>query len=623
MSTHSGAANVPVIETRIPQRLDRLPWSRWHWLVVIGLGTVWILDGLEVTIVGAIASRLTEKGSGLQLTESQIGQAAAIYVAGACIGALFFGRLTDRFGRKKLFLITLGVYLVATTATAFSSSFLFFGLCRFFTGMGIGGEYAAINSAIDELIPARVRGTVDLIINGSFWVGTAVGAALSLVLLNEGIFAPDLGWRLAFGLGAILGIAILIVRRYVPESPRWLTIHGREDEAEEIVRGIERDVERSTGQQLREPKGDPLPVAQTGSVGFGRVMSTILARYRRRAIVGLSLFVAQAFLYNGIFFTYALVLQNFYDVKPASVGYYLIPFAIGNFLGPLVLGRLFDTVGRRVMIAGSYIIAGVLLAITAYLFNNETLTSTTQTVAWCLIFFFASAGASAAYLTVSEIFPMETRAMSIALFYAIGTGIGGIIGPLLYGKLVEGKDPTDLAYGYLLAAALMVAAGVIQAVLGVEAARRSLEDVATPLTTEAAEGAEPERERERERERVGVGAGAGRPATALATSGRRVQFGPSRFGGGYSPAGAWGLPDEDESDAREQADALVNAVQGRGEATRAELARLSRYWGPGCFRKALRLALEDGRLVRVGRDRYAVGDGRARRGSEVSPGATV
>ena len=456
MSTESMAEG-RIIETKIPARLDRLPWARWHWMVLIGLGTVWILDGLEVTIVGTISSRLTEKGSGISISDGQIGQAAAIYVAGACVGALFFGWLADRLGRKKLFLITLAVYLVATVATAFSGSFLVFAICRFFTGAGIGGEYAAINSAIDELIPARVRGTVDLIINGSFWLGTAAGAALSIVLLNEDIFAADVGWRLAFGLGAVLGVGILLVRRNVPESPRWMFIHGKADEADELVGG-----HRAPGQGVRRRLAssrrrevDQGPRAGDASAS-SRSPRRCSAPTRGGPIVGLSLFIGQAFLYNAVFFTYALVLTKFYDVKPASVGYYIIPFAIGNFLGPLVLGRLFDSVGRKPMIAGTYILSGVLLIVTAFLFKADVWTAQSQTAAWCVIFFFASAGASSAYLTVSEIFPMETRALAIAFFYAVGTAVGGITGPLLFGKLIETGKETNVFWGYILGASLMI-----------------------------------------------------------------------------------------------------------------------------------------------------------------------
>ena len=485
----AGPVELRTIETDIPSRMDRLPWSRWHWLVVIGLGAVWVLDGLEVTIVGTIASRLTEKGSGISITESQIGTAAAIYVAGACTGALFFGHLADRMGRKKLFMITLAVYLAATVATAFSTTFLWFAVCRFFTGAGIGGEYAAINSAIDELIPARVRGTVDLIINGSFWLGTAVGSLLSLVLLNESVFPIDVGWRVAFGLGAILGVGIILVRRYVPESPRWMFIHGHDEEAERLVSEIERRVADETGLELEEPRG-AIKIRQRRAIGFGTVTKTVFKLYPRRTVLGLALFIGQAFIYNAVFFTYAHVLDKFYGVGADQVGWYIAAFAVGNFAGPLLLGRLFDSVGRKPMIAGTYILSGLLLAVTAILFNAGVLTATTQTVAWCVIFFFASAGASAAYLTVSEIFPMETRAMAISFFYAVGTGIGGITGPLLFGRLIESGGTANVMYGYLLGAVLMVAAGIVEIVLGVEAAQKQLEDIAKPLTAEDAEAQE-------------------------------------------------------------------------------------------------------------------------------------
>ena len=483
-----GEVQTGTIETRIPGRLDRLPWARWHWLVVIGLGTVWILDGLEVTIVGAIATRLTEPDSGLGLSESQVGLAASIYVLGACLGALFFGYLTDRFGRKKLFLITLVVYLVATVATAFSRNALFFYLCRFFTGAGIGGEYAAINSAIDELIPARLRGRVDLMINGSFWLGTMFGAALSLVLLDTDLFAANVGWRIAFGLGAVLGIGILLVRRNVPESPRWMFIHGRNEQAEELVDDIERQVEEETGERLEEVT-DSIKIRQRKSIGFGVIAHTAFKLYPKRTVLGLALFTGQAFLYNAVFFTQALVLSTFFDVDAAIVPAYIIPFAFGNLLGPLLLGRLFDSVGRRPMITLCYVLSGVLLTGTGLLFNAGVLSATTLTACWVVVFFFASAGASAAYLTGSEIFPMETRAMALAFFYAVGTGIGGVTGPALFGKLVETGKEINVFYGYLLGAVLMIAAGVAEWFIGVEAAGKSLEDVARPLTAEEDEEA--------------------------------------------------------------------------------------------------------------------------------------
>ena len=472
-----------VVETQVPSRLDRLPWSSWHWMVLIGLGTVWILDGLEVTIVGAVGSTLTKSGSGISISTAQIGDAAGIYIAGACVGALVFGYLTDRFGRKKLFLVTLGLYLVATVLTAFSRDAWMFFTFRFFTGMGIGGEYSAINSAIDELIPARVRGTVDLLVNGSYWLGTAVGAAATLVLLDPNIFAVDIGWRLCFFIGAVLGLGILLVRRNLPESPRWLLTHGRVSEAEATVDDIEAQAAKSTDGHLDEPEGS-VRIRQRETVGFIEVGRIVFGTYPRRSILGLSLFVGQAFLYNAVFFTYSLVLSTFYNVPSSSIGYYLMAFAAGNFVGPVLLGRLFDVVGRRVMISGCYIVSGALLALTAWLFDSGVLTATTQTIAWMVVFFFASAGASAAYLTVSEIFPMETRALAIAFFYAVGTGLGGIIGPVLFGNLIATKRPFDTAMGYLIGAGLMIAAGVVEVAIGVNAEQKSLEELASPLSSE-------------------------------------------------------------------------------------------------------------------------------------------
>jgi MFS family permease len=468
------------ITTSIPERMDRLPWAHWHWLIVIGLGTVWILDGLEVTIVGAIGARLTEESSGLGLTSGQVGLAAAIYVSGACVGALVFGYLTDRFGRKKLFMITLGLYLAATVATAFSFNPLFFFICRFFTGAGIGGEYAAINSAIDELIPARRRGVVDLAINGSYWLGTAFGAVLTVFLLNTDIFAADLGWRLAFGLGAIFGLLILLVRRNVPESPRWLFIHGRDKQAEELVGSIEKEIEEETGSPLPKPRGS-IEIHQRKSTGFGEIVRVALRDYPKRFVLGLSLFIGQAFLYNAVFFTYALVLTKLLGVPDELAPWSLVPIAIGNFLGPVLLGRFFDSIGRKVMISTSYIGSGVLLVGTAILFDAGLLDAFWLTACWFVVFFFASAGASAAYLTVSEIFPMETRAMAIAFFYAVGTGLGGIIGPILFGQFVE-QGIHAVAIGYYIGAALMIAAGLVEVFFGVNAERKSLEEIAQPLS---------------------------------------------------------------------------------------------------------------------------------------------
>jgi MFS family permease len=453
---------VSSITTDIPARLDRLPWSAWHWRVVIALGVSWLLDGLEVTVVGSIGPAL-QRPDTLGLTASEIGWAASAYIGGAVLGALFFGRLADKLGRKRMFLATLVVYLIATVMTAFTWNLASFAFCRFLTGFGIGGEYAAINSAIDELIPARLRGRVDLAINGTFWIGAAMGAGLSIILLGP-LVGPELGWRIAFGLGGVLAFAILLVRRHVPESPRWLLMHGRHDEAEAIVRGIEAEVGVSGKVDGR------LAIRPVRHVPWGEVLHILVVRYRSRAVFGLTLMASQAFFYNAIFFTYALVLARFYGVPDEHVGYYIFPFAIGNFLGPLILGRLFDTVGRRTMIAATYFISGVGLLATGYAFSQDWLTPVTQALCWSAIFFVASAAASSAYLTVSEIFPLEMRAISISLFYAAGTALGGFVGPPLYGAMIESGSRTALFGAYAFAA-----------VLGIDAERKPLEEVCAPL----------------------------------------------------------------------------------------------------------------------------------------------
>jgi MFS family permease len=469
------------IATDIPERLDRLPWSRFHWMVVVALGITWVLDGLEVTIVGALGSVLEEPDT-LGLRASDVGLAGTVYIAGAIVGSLVFGRLADTHGRKRLFLLTLAVYVVATTATAFSVGFVSFALCRFFTGMGIGGEYAAINSAIDELIPARVRGFTDLAINGSYWLGTALGAVLCVVLLDPSVLGHAMGFRAAFGLGAILALGIVLVRRFVPESPRWLMIHGRVEEAEEIVRRIEaRCVPAKGSGEPSRTDTRPIRIAAYRHVGLPAVARVIFSRYRARAALGLSLMVAQAFFYNAIFFTYALTLTRFYDVQPARVGAYLLPFALGNFMGPFLLGRLFDSIGRKAMIVVTYAASGILLLATGYFFREGLLTATTHTLLWSVSFFFASAAASSAYLTVSELFPLEIRALAIAIFYAVGTGAGGLVAPALFGALIQSGDRSEVFAGYALGAGLMIAAAGVAAKLGVAAERRSLELVTRPL----------------------------------------------------------------------------------------------------------------------------------------------
>jgi MFS family permease len=471
-----------IAETDIPARLDRLPWGRFHTLVVAALGITWILDGLEVTLAGSVASALRQSPV-LQFSSTDIGLVASAYLAGAVLGAVFFGWLTDRLGRKRLFFITLAVYLVATAATAFSWDLWSFALFRFLTGAGIGGEYAAINSTIQELIPARVRGWTDLVINGSFWVGAAVGAAGSIVLLDPTLLPVDMGWRAAFAIGALLAVFIFLLRAWLPESPRWLITHGRATEAGAVVAAIEERFRRD-GHVLEAGPFTKIRLRARTHTPLAEVAATLFHVHRQRTLVGLSLMAAQAFFYNAIFFTYALILTDFYGVRADHVGWYILPFAVGNFLGPVLIGRLFDTIGRRPMLTFTYAISGVLLAATGYLFAQDLVSAATLTLCWTVIFFFASAAASAAYLTVSETFPLEIRALAIAFFYAIGTGIGGIIGPLLFGALIQTGSRASVFGGYLLGAALMIAAAIIAARYAVAAERKPLEAVARPLAQE-------------------------------------------------------------------------------------------------------------------------------------------
>ena len=470
----------PFIVTNIPQRMDRLPWSNWHWLVVTALGVTWLLDGLEVSIVAALGPVMTHPTT-LSLTESQVGLAASAYLTGSVMGALVFSYLTDRQGRKKWFMITLLLYLVATILTAFAWDLASLMWFRFLTGAGIGGEYAAINSAIDELIPARRRGHTDLAINGTWWLGSAVGALLSVVLLNPRIVPEWLGWRLCFIFGAVLGIAIVLVRRFIPESPRWLMTHSRIREAEEVVSGIERQVSlEGRVNALPEPRGSITVRTRPHGTTIATVARELFRSYPRRTVLGLALMVTQAFMYNAVSFTFPFVLTKYYDVPTSVIGLYLLPFAFGNFLGPLLLGRFFDTIGRKPMISFTYATAGVLLGLSGYFFWTASFTVTTHLLAWSSIFFFASAGASAAYLTVSEVFPMEIRAMAIAFFFMVAQG-AGIIAPWLYGRMIE-TSVTSIYYGYLLGAGLMLAGALAELLLGVKAEGRSLEQIAAPLS---------------------------------------------------------------------------------------------------------------------------------------------
>ncbi|HEX4734328.1 MAG TPA: MFS transporter [Thermoleophilaceae bacterium] len=597
MST--AAHELRTIRTNVPGRLDRLPWSRFHWRIVIGLGTVWILDGLQVTIVGAIAPRMTEAGSGIDLNSADVGTGGALYVAGACVGALVFGHMTDRFGRKKLFMLTLALYIAASVATAFAFAPWYFFLFRFLTGLAIGGEYSAINTAIDELIPARNRGQVDVAINGSFWVGAGIGGVAALLFLDEGIFATDVGWRLAFAIGAILAFGILLVRRNVPESPRWLFIHGREDEAERIVDEIEAEVRDQTGQELSEPEGE-IEVVQREAIPLGEIASVTARRYPRRAILGLSLFIGQAFLYNAVTFDLGTILSGFFDVGSGKVPYYMVVFAASNFLGPLLLGRLFDTVGRIPMITGTYLGSATVVMVLAVLLRDGSL-SRWEFMALVLgAFFLASAGASAAYLTVSEIFPMETRALAIALFYAVGTAIGGITGPLLFGQFVHSGNPDQVATGFFIGAAAMAVGGIAELLFGVPAEQRSLEKIAKPLTAIQAERMRERAERRRDYDRDGL---------------RRFRPGPGLAYGSPAMLGTAGddrraVAMSDEALDRE-IEVIATVVTSRGPIGRDDLARAvkARYWGPGRFRDALREAVREGRAKETAHHAYGPPDG--------------
>jgi MFS family permease len=506
MSVHLPSASTAVaraaIESDIPARLDRLPWTRFHWLLVIALGVTWVLDGLESTVVGAI-SPVLRRDSTLGLTAQELGTAATFYIIGLIAGALLFGHLTDRLGRKKLFTVTLSVYLLGAALTALSWDFWSFALFRVITGLAIGGEYSAINSAIDELIPARIRGRVDLAINSTFWIGAMLGAGASLLLLN---LVPDwLGWRLAFGLGALVGAAMIFARHYVPESPRWLLTHGRADEAEAIMRQIESHV---PDQSALPPVTQRIKLYPGGAIGFGTIARTLLQRYRRRALLGFVLISSQALFYNGLSFTFPLVLSQEYAVPDTRTGGYVICMAVANLLGPMLLGHFFDTVGRRVMIGTTYAVAGVIIVGTELLFLRGPLPATpgagplelirhggtglfvhgqltpeTQTLLWAVAFFFASAAASAGYLTISEIFPVEMRGLAIAMFFALGTAVAAG-SPVLFGFLLESGNPLWLFAGYAGGAAVMIVAAGVEWWLGVDSERKGLEDVATPLTAE-------------------------------------------------------------------------------------------------------------------------------------------
>ena len=473
-----------VIETCVPARLDALQWGRFHTLVIAALGVTWILDGLEVTFAGLISGAL-KADHNLHFTDWMVGFGSSCYLSGAVVGALAFGWLTDRQGRRRIFFVTLGFYIVGTALTAFSWNLPSYCSFMFITGLGIGGEYSAVNSTIQEFVPARFRGRTDLAINGSFWIGGALGASASLLFLDPQIIPTEYGWRLVFFVGSILSIGVVFLRTYIPESPRWLVIHGRESVAERVVDEIEASSREHGGEVQPQRALKTMTICARDHTPLADVFSTIFIRHRSRAVVGVALMASQAFFYNAIFFTFALVLDTYYHVEVQSVGWYMLPFAIGNALGPLILGPLFDIIGRKPMITSTYAISGILLIVSGWLFAEELITATQQVVAWAVIFFFASSAAGAAYLTVSEVFPVEIRALAIAIFYALGTGIGGIAAPLTFGWLIGTHDRWMLFGGYVFAAVLMLIAAVLQAIWGVAAEGRSLEDISEPLSATA------------------------------------------------------------------------------------------------------------------------------------------
>ncbi len=474
-TTRAGGVTDGPVRSLVPARMDRLPWTRFHWSIIIGLGVSWVLDGLEIQIVAANGF-----ASEFHMSSGQVGALGTTYLIGQVIGALVFGRLSDRLGRKKLFILTLVIYLIGSGVAGLSPAVWFLFVFRFIAGAGIGGEYAAINSAIDELIPSKYRGHVDIAINGTYWGGAAIGAAANPYFLNTDYFSTNIGWRLAFFIGPVIGLAIIFLRRSIPESPRWLMTHGFEKQAEDTVDDIERRVRNEGG--TIEPVDDKLAieVTRTDAIPFRQIWHVLWRVYPKRTVTGLTMMITQSFLYNAIFFTYALVLTNFYHV--GLTGLYFFPFAIGNLIGPLVLGPLFDSIGRRKMIFSTYVISGVVLAVSAGLFSAGALTAVTQTIFWCVAFFFASAGASSAYLTVSEIFPLEIRSQVISYFFAIGQ-IFGSIAPVLYGVLVgNGTDRGPLTIGYFLGAGIMIIGGIVAFILGVDAERKSLETITEPLS---------------------------------------------------------------------------------------------------------------------------------------------
>ena len=482
-TTSSTTTSSPNIRSLIPARIDRLPWSKFHTRLVMALGVAWILDGLEITIASNVGPDLTLHNT-LNMSAGAVSDIAWWYLIGEVIGALFFGRLSDKLGRKNLFMITLGVYLVGSGLTACTPDgghwFIFLYATRVIAGMGIGGEYAAINSAIDEMIPAKFRGRIDLAVNGTYWAGAILGTVVTLWALNH--VDAAWGWRVAYFVGPVLALCIILVRRNLPESPRWQIMHGRQVEAERTINEIEQQVSATRGPLPPVDESKELEIHPAAQIGYVTLLRTLFRVYPGRSTLVAALMITQSFLYNAIFFTSSLVLEYFFHVKATDTGYYFFAFAAGNLLGPLTLGRLFDTIGRKKMISSTYITAGLLRVITAVLFKQGDLTATTQTICWAVVFFFASAGASAGYLTASEVFPLEVRAKSIAVFFAIAQ-LFGAFGTHWYGHLIgNGTDRNSLFLGYMVGAVAMILGGVAAIFFGVNAEGKSLEDVATPLS---------------------------------------------------------------------------------------------------------------------------------------------
>jgi MFS family permease len=474
MRTHAPIIHTDAFESNIPPRLDSLPWSRWHLRIAIALGITFLLDGLEGGVGGSISGALKSVTT-LHFTDAQLGIASTGYLAGTVVGAFIFGFLADVYGRKSLFLWTLALYVCATAATALSWNLFSFTLCRALTGAGIGGEYTAITSAIDELIPARVRGAANLMIGATFWLGVILGSLVAVATLSDSLLGLRYGWRIAMLSGIPIALVVLYLRRYLPESPRWLLTRGRSTEAEAIVIQIEAAVASETG--LLPVVTKTVTILPTTINPLRKLSLLLHKKHRGRAVLCLGLTMAQSFFYNSVFFSSTLILLRFYGVSPAHAGVLFLPIAFTNFFGPIVMGRLFDSIGRRTMISLNFILTGLVFGTSSVLFLHGHLSTTAQVAWWTASFFFASAAAGSAYLTTSELFPQQIRASAIAVFYALGTLLGGVLGPAVFGSLLNKGARTPIFYGFLASASVMVCAGIAQAIWGVVAERKPLEEI--------------------------------------------------------------------------------------------------------------------------------------------------